>query len=114
MNIEQIKLLIIAGALVLAAFAGWKVNDWRHDAEQLAIEQAKAEFVQMYRESEKKQADTLQAKLDELKANERVVNHEITKVITRDVYRNECLDDTGVQLIERARAGKADTGKPNE
>lgn len=112
MNLDALK---IAGVILVSTmlfYAGYSVRGAYDSKLKLAIEQAKNEFVDMYRDSEQKQADTLQAKLDELKANERVVNHEVTKIINRDVYRNTCLDTDGLQLIESARNGKADTSEP--
>jgi len=109
----NLKLIAYVLVSTLLFATGYSVRGAYDSKQKLAIEQAKAEFVQMYRDSEQKQANTLQLKLDELKANERVINHEITKVIQNNIYRNECLDTPGVQLIERARTGKADTSEPS-
>jgi hypothetical protein len=108
------NLKLIAYALVSIALfaAGYNVRGAFEAKEKLAIEQAKAAFTKIYQDGEAVHAEILQKKLDALKANERVINNETVKVITRDVYRNECLDNDGVQLIERARAGQADPEKP--
>lgn len=107
----------IIAALIFTAVvfsAGWKVKGWKDESEAAAIDRAVGEAVKAYRESEANVAATLELKLQDLKANERVVERETIKLIDRPVYRSECVDADGLQLIERARRGtEADTGKPN-
>lgn len=101
-------------AVLLVAFlAGWKVNGWRLAAEQAGIEEVRQAMIDAYRQEEAKAAAVLEQKLKELRANEKVIERERIKLVDRPVYSNECLDADGLQLIERARTGKSDTGKPS-
>ena len=108
----QFKLLL-GVLLIIGSFAtGWSVKGAYVAKEQLAITEAKNELINAFRAMEGNVAGVVEDKLANLKANERVVNNEIVKIVNRDVYRNECLDNDGLQLIERARSGKSDTTKP--
>lgn len=108
----QFKLL--AGlAIIIGSFStGWAVKGAFVAKEELAIIEAKNELINDFRAMESNVAKTVEDKLSSLKANERVINNEVIKVINRDVYRNICLDSSGLQIIERARTGKADTAEP--
>ena len=103
----QLKVAVLA----LAFLAGWKVNGWRLAAEKAAAEEARQARIDAYREEEAKSAALLEKRLKELRANEKVIERERIKLVDRPVYSNECLDDDGLQLIERARKGKSDTSK---
>jgi hypothetical protein len=108
----HLKLAAYATVLVVTFYSGWHIKSMQIDAKNSAILEAKAAFIDSYRIAEAKQAATLENTLATLKANEKVIYHETQKIVTRNVYKRECIDDDGVQLIESARAGKADTAKP--
>lgn len=102
---------IIAGAVivVVAFIAGWQVKGAFVAERDLAILEAKNEFVKVYKEGETQIAHSVETKLQELKSNDKVIERERIKIVERPVYSNECLDDDGLLLIERARTGKANT-----
>lgn len=107
--------LLIGVLLIIGSFAtGWSVKGAYVAKEELAIIEAKNEMINEFRAMEGNIAATVDDKLGQLKANERVINNEIVKIVNRDVYRNVCLDASGLQIIEQARTGKADTAKPTE
>lgn len=107
--------LILAAIVIIGSFAtGWSVKGAYVAKEQLAIAEAKNELINDFRAMESNVSSTIETKLTSLKANERVINNEIVKIVNRDVYRNECLDVDGLQLIERARTAKTDTAKPSD
>ena len=99
-------------AVLLVAFlAGWQINGWRLAAEKAAAEEARQAMIDAYREEEARAAAVLEKRLKELRANEKVIERERIQLVNRPVYSNECLDSDGLQLIERARKGKSDTGE---
>ena len=104
----QLKAAVVAVAFLM----GWQVNGWRLAAEQAAAQEARQAMIDAFREEEAKAAIVLEKRLKELRANEKVIERERIKLVDRPVYNNECLDDDGLQLIERARKGKSDAGKP--
>lgn len=109
-----IRLIGYSILLFFMMYIGWYAHDVYDDSQELLIEQAKKEFLSSYQASEQNQANILQNKLDQLHANERIVNHEITKIVNRDVYHNVCIDADGLRTIESARTGQADTSKSSE
>lgn len=110
----QLK-LIAAAIIIIGSFStGWAVKGSFVAKEQLAILEAKNELINDFRAIESNISKTVEDKLKNLKANERVINNEILKVIEKPIYSNECLDSRGLQIIERARTGKADSAKPND
>jgi hypothetical protein len=99
--------------LLLAFLAGWQINGWRLAAEKAAAEEARQAMIDAFREEEAKSAAMLEKRLKELRANEKVIERERIKLVDRPVYNNECLDNDGVQLVERARTGKSNSSKSN-
>ena len=107
--------MILSGLALGAAFvAGWVVKGAFDDSAELAAQKARETLIKELRENEAHIANILERKLEELRANEKVIERERIKIIDRPVYHNECLDADGLRLIERARTGKADTSKPTK
>lgn len=107
--------MILSGLALGAAFvAGWVVKGAFDDSAELAAQKARETLIKELRENEAHIANILERKLEELKANEKVIERERIKIIDRPVYHNECLDADGLRLIERARTGKADPSKPTK
>lgn len=106
-------LLYVLGCLT-GAFILYHVLGWKNDSEQLAIQKAVDVFIEEYRKNETDKSKILQDKLNSLRANEREIIREIPKIINRDVYHNICIDNDGLSLIERARAGKTNSDKSVE
>lgn len=103
---KQLAAVVI---LVITFIAGWQVKGAFVAKRDLAILDAKNEFIKAYQEGEAHTASIVESRLQELKANERVIERERIKLVDRPVYSNECLDADGLLLIERARTGKTNT-----
>lgn len=103
----QLKVAVLA----LAFLAGWKVNGWRYQAELAVAAEARQAMLDAYKEEEAKHATIFEKRLKELRANEKIIEKERVQLVDRPVYSNICLDDAGVQLVERARTGKANSSK---
>lgn len=104
----QVKIIAAVVALIVAFIAGWQVKGAFVAKRDLAIIEAKNEFIKVYQEGEAHTASIVETRLQELKANEKVIERERVKIVDRPIYSNECLDLDGLFLIERARTGKAD------
>lgn len=94
--------ITIAVALLAA---GWFSRGWYDDSRMLAAERTQQAVLNAAMQRESETAKAVERRLQELKANERVITQEVPKIIVRDVYRNVCIDSDGLQLIERARSG---------
>lgn len=104
--------MMLGGLIIITAFAaGWAVKGAFDDSAELAAQKARDALVKELRDNEAHIANILERKLKDLKANEKTIIRERTKLVDRDVYHNECLDADGVRLIERARTGKTDTSQ---
>lgn len=105
--------MVLLGLVVAASFgAGWTVKGALETQKAQSIKEAQDKLIDELRENEAHIANILERKLKELRANETIIKKEVIRVIDRPVYSNECLDTDGLQLIERARAGKTDSSKP--
>lgn len=112
MNPLLIKFLVCLALVAGIFYAGMRVEQAFTAERDLAIVEAKEAFIDVYQEAESGKSKQLEDKLSSLKTNERIIEREKIKVITRPVYLNECIDANGVQVIERARAGQASTAEP--
>jgi len=84
---------------------GWKAKGWYEDSKDLHTTKAVEKL-------EKSVATKLEERLASLKANERTVEREKLKIVERPVYRNVCLDDSGVRLANAAKNG-GNTSQPS-
>lgn len=106
---------LVAIVVVAVAFAmGWRVDNWRWEAKQVAVQAQ----VQAEKDALVKQANDAEAALVALQNQQQVNNREtqkqVEKVVTRTVYANACLDTDGLRLAQSALANKApDTAKSN-
>ena len=104
--------MILSGLALAAAFvAGWVVKGAFDDSAELAAQKARDALIKELRANEDHMANILELKLQDLRANEKVIERERIRIIDRPVYHNECLDADGLRLIEQARTGKTSASK---
>ena len=99
MNPLAIKAGVGLALLALAFGSGWRVRG--------AFE---AEAAAAVRQAQDRISGQLEAKLSELRANERIIERETQRVIEKPVYRTVCADADGLRVLEAARTG----GKPSD
>ena len=96
--------IAVAAALILL---GWKGRGYYEDSHALA----ELKGAQAVAEAERAREDTisrsLESKLAALDERQWVVFRDRNKVVTKTVYRNQCLDDDGVRLINASKGGTA-------
>ena len=107
MNPSILRIVLFVGVIVIAFGAGWKVKSGLIAERDLAILEAKNAFIEEYRVNEANKANILEQKLADLRANERTIEKIKVKLIDRPIYKTECLDQDGLNLIEQARTGIA-------
>jgi len=107
--------IIVAGLAALLAFtSAWKIQDWRHDAAELARKEDESELVRL----RAKKSDAAAVNHEEFKERERVVYQVITetvdRIVERPVYRSTvCLDADGLRALQDAVHGRApDSSQP--
>ena len=98
-----------------SGYTGWKLNGWYNDSRDLAVLEQTAKLEAEFKTHEKNVATTLETKLKELKANERIINNEKLKIIDRPIYLNQCLDADGLRLSNKQRGVKdSDSGQSSD
>jgi len=117
-------LMLIAAAAAFAAGVwighGMTAASYRKDiiAEQAAkIEAVKqaADAVQAAAVAANQHAEELEKARAQREIVYRTITQQVDKIVDRPVYRNVCLDDSGLRVINDALRGEAspDTGKPD-
>lgn len=87
-------------------YSGMSYQQLKYDA------QAKAQTEQMHMKyvAEDKRFNSVAAGLEAKKVEREIVyvtiEKEIEKVVSRDIYRNDCIDDDGLRLINESLSGR--------
>lgn len=106
----------IAIALAVGILAGAgpavKLTADHYKAKAAAEELAAAEAYQARTVELNAIAAQLEQARHDRKTVYRTITRDVEKVVTRDVYRNECLDADGLRIVNDALAG-ARTGQPD-
>ncbi|WP_110661402.1 hypothetical protein [Salinicola socius] len=109
----KLRIVIVAIALAIAAGGGWISRGWFEDAQRLTEERAARLVVDAAMAREADIAGVVEDRLAELDANERIIDRGIIREIQQPIYRNVCLGDNAVRLLNDAAAGRApDTTEP--
>ena len=96
--------LFLAGYAVCIA-AGWTLCGWYEDSKDLAAQNERDAILALIRDKESGIARTVEKRLQELRANERIIEQRTTEIIERPVYRNICIDADGMRIINGLAAG---------
>jgi CTP synthase (UTP-ammonia lyase) len=100
--------LYLYGALIIVIFVGgWQSRSWYEDSKDLAEKKATEKAEKKFRAEESEVARYVESKLQELRANERIIERHHTKVVSNPVYRNVCTDADGLRLINSYATGTA-------
>lgn len=111
-SLELVKILVISAVMFALMVLGWTVRGWKEDAARLKEKNAVIAVVDAFHAHEGRVAATLEEKLAQLRANQTIVEKHYAQIVDRPVYRNVCLDDDGLRLIEAARRGEAPASQP--
>jgi hypothetical protein len=102
-----LKIGVLVVGMAGSAWAAHKATSNAWKADLLEAERAHTEALN----AEIERTNGVAAELEVERGKQRVIYKEITKevakVVTRDVYRNVCLDDDGLRLARAAIAGQA-------
>jgi hypothetical protein len=104
----QYKYYLFALLLLASFVGGWQIRSWYDNSKELATQKQVKVLTDEFKKQESLVSSRLELKLQELKANERIIEREKLKVIDRPIYNNICIDADGMQLLNKQR-GKQDT-----
>jgi hypothetical protein len=109
------KLRLAGLALLLAATAtgSWQARGWLEDSHRLTANRAARQAIDAALVRESEIAASVEARLAELQASERIIDRGIIREIERPIYRRVCLEPDAIRLLNDAAAGRApDSAEP--
>ena len=104
---------IIGAGLVLAATfgTGWATRGWHEAALRESDAKARAEAQKIIDDKADASARDHEAMRAALAVQQRVVTKEVAHVVEKPIYRNVCLDDDGLRVLNAA-VGAASVSEP--
>jgi hypothetical protein len=105
-------LIVAGGGLAAGASAAYKITADHYDAMAAKAQKEAADAYQARTVELNAIAAQLEQVRHERKIVYRTIARDVEKVVTRDVYRNVCLDADGVRIINDALAGRASPSEP--
>ena len=112
---NKLTLLASAAALATTFAAGWQVAYWKNESQQLTAERAARQAIDAAMARESEIAATVETRLAELQANERVIDRGIIREIQKPIYQRVCLEPNVIRLRNNAAAGtEPDTAELDE
>ena len=103
----KLRLAGLALLLVVTAAGSWQARGWLEDSHRLTAERAARQAIDAAFARESEIAAGVEARLAELEASERVIDRGLIREIEKPIYRNVCLGDDAVRLLNDAAAGRA-------
>ncbi|MDC8802565.1 hypothetical protein PRZ61_03760 [Halomonas pacifica] len=101
------RLAALALLLVATAAGSWQARGWLEDSHRLTAEQAARQAIDAALVRESEIATSVEARLAELQASERIIDRGIIREIERPIYRRVCLEPDAIRLLNDAAAGRA-------
>ena len=98
LSVNILRYALVAILTLALVASGWFVRGWYEDSKNLASQKA-------VKEAQIVISKQLEEKLATLQANERTIIQEKLKIIDRPVYKNVCLDDEALALINKSKSG---------
>jgi hypothetical protein len=107
--IPYLKPALIAVSVVGVAAGSWMARGWFEDSRDLIAMEAQRALADDIRSDMGKVVRTVEDRLQDLKANERIIDRGIIREIERPVYRNVCVppDGDAFRLLHSVANGEA-------
>ena len=94
---------LIATVLAALVFAvGWSTRGWHEAALREAKAEAEAKLSKIVQAQSDQAAQDHEAVRAALATQQRVITREIDHVVEKPIYRNVCLDDDGMRILNAA------------
>lgn len=105
---------VVLAVVAAIGFGGWVGRGWYEDSQDLAEERGAQAAIDAAMARESKIAEKVEARLADLKANERIIDRGVIREIQNPVYRNVCVPDSGRLLINAAARGEPVPGESDD
>jgi hypothetical protein len=106
MNGLSLAAIAAAVAFALGAGSGYKLTADHYAAKEAKAQQEAAEAYQAKTEELNAVSAELEKARHERKTVYRTITQQVERIVTRDVYRNVCIDSDGLHAINAALAGR--------
>jgi len=106
----KVKLLIVAVVLAAVGLGGWTARGWFEDAKRLAVVEDRQELAEQIRGDVSGIAKSVESRLGELRANERVIDRGIIREIQKPIYQRVCAEPAVVRMLNAALRGEPVSG----
>jgi len=90
---------IMAGAVAVSFAAGWAVKGWQSDSVAYAAKLAADKVISSAQARESEIAKAVERTIKENAVKERTIVREMQPIISREVYKQDCIDDDGLSII---------------
>lgn len=107
--IPYAKPLIAVLAVGSIAAGGWFSRGWFEDSKRLAIVEDRQALAEEIRKDHAAIAGQVEARLAELKANERIIDRGVIREIRKPIYQRVCFEPELVELLNAAQRGESVT-----
>lgn len=95
------KLFLTIFVIVGSFYTGYQYSIYKNDSEQLHQLLIQQQIMQTYLSRESEVAKNVEERLQQLTANETVIERERVQIVERPVYNNVCIDEDGLRLIKQ-------------
>lgn len=106
----KVKLLIVGVVLGAVALGSWTARGWFEDAKRLAVVEYRQELAEQIRGDISGIAKSVETRLGELRANERVIDRGIIREIQKPIYQRVCAEPDVVRMLNAALRGESVAG----
>lgn len=103
------QLVLVLVILAGATYSGWYGRGLHEDSKALSALEAKVIADQQAIARESEIAKVVGDRLDELTASETIIDRGIIREVEKPIYRNVCLDDAAVRMLNAAASGSSKT-----
>lgn len=103
----RVRLIALAVLIAGAAAGGWFSRGWLEDSQRLSAMQSAKAAIDAAMARESTIARTVEDRLAELEASERIIDRGVIREIEKPVYRRVCLEPDAIRLLNHAAAGTA-------
>ena len=97
---------VVLAVVAAIAAGGWVGRGWYEDSRDLAEERGAQAAIDAAMERESKIAEKVETRLADLQANERIIDRGVIREIQKPVYRNVCVPESGLRLLNAAARGE--------
>ncbi len=104
------RLIIMAVVALGLASTGWASRGWFEDAKRLAVAEDRQELAEQIRGDVSGIAKSVEQRLGELQANERIIDRGIIREIQKPIYQRVCAEPAVVRMLNAALRGEPEPG----